>query len=173
MSAESPFPNLPSVEDVVHDLAAIVDRFARGESHAFAFGDNGVPEAVIASYDQFSDLAGDATLGHYQTVLAPSAIARQLPEMVEAIRRGSFGPPVLWGAGPVPSLVLMSTQQYRTMRGDDEPPTGVLDDPTVRQYDSMPTPGSKPFTVEEWAKDDPFTQQMLAELREERRTGDG
>jgi hypothetical protein len=26
----------------------------------------------------------------------------------------------------------LSTQQYRVLRGDDEPPVGVVDDPTVR-----------------------------------------
>lgn len=172
MSAQAPYPDLPSVEDIARDLPAIVDRFARGETHAFAFGDNGVPEAVIASYDQFDDLAGEDTLGHYPTVLAPDAVARQLPEMVEAIRRGTFGSPVLGGTGPTPSVVVMSTQQYRAMRGDDEPPEGVLDDPTVRVYDSKPTPGSKPFSLDEWAKDDAFAQQMLAEMRAERDEND-
>ncbi|GAA1161298.1 hypothetical protein GCM10009630_69520 [Kribbella jejuensis] len=164
MSA-SPYSDLPSVADVAGDIAGVVERFGRGETHSFAFGDGGVPEAVIASYDQYEDLGGEESLGRYQTVLSPEMLARQLPEMVEAIRRGSFGPPVVVGGTAEPLLVVMSTQQYRTMRGDDEPPPGVIDDPTVRTYDSSPTPGSTPFSVDEWAKDDPFTQQMLDEIR--------
>jgi hypothetical protein len=166
-------PRLPAVAEIARDLPDIVDRFASGETHAFAFGDGGVPEAVIASYDQYDDLGGDAIFGRNSTVLAAEAVARQLPETVEAIRRGRFGPPVLVGTGSEPTLVLMSTRQYRTMRGDDEPPAGVPDDPTDRAYDSTPTPGSRPFSVDEWAKDDPFTQQMLAEMREERRADGG
>ncbi|HET6738046.1 MAG TPA: hypothetical protein VFH76_03905 [Kribbella sp.] len=54
------------------------------------------------------------------------------------------------------------------MRGDDEPAPGVLDDPTARTYDASPTPDSKPFDLDEWAKDDPFTQQMLDEIRQGR-----
>ncbi|WP_134131371.1 hypothetical protein [Kribbella pratensis] len=169
----SPYSDLPSVADVAADIAGVMERFTHGETHAFAFGDGGVPEAVIASYDQYDDLGGADTLGKYRTVVGPEVLGRQLPEMVEAIRRGTFGPPVLAGTGTDPLLVVMSTQQYRTMRGDDEPPPGVIDDPTVRTYDSTPTPGSTPFSVEEWAKDDPFTQQMLEEIRQERATGDG
>ena len=167
----SPYADLPSVADVAGDIAGVIGRFTRGETHAFAFGDGGVPEAVIASYDQYDDLGGEETLGKYRTVVAPEVLGRQLPEMVEAIRRGTFGPPVLVGTDAEPVLVVMSTQQYRDMRGDDEPPPGVIDDPTVRTYDSKPTPGSTPFSLDEWAKDDPFTQQMLDEIRQER--GDG
>ncbi|MGW7681706.1 hypothetical protein ACWGID_13250 [Kribbella sp. NPDC054772] len=166
----SPYPDLPSVADVAAGIAGVVERFAEGETHAFAFGDSGVPEAVIASYDQYDDLRGDDTLGKFRTVVAPDVLVRQLPEMVEAMRRGTFGPPVLVGSAAEPLLVVLSTQQYRTLRGDDEPPPGVIDDPTVRSYDSAPMPGSTPFSVDEWAKDDPFTQQMLEEIRQERAT---
>lgn len=171
--SESPYPDLPSVAAVADDIAGVVERFTHDETHAFAFGDGGVPEAVIASYDQYDDLRGDDVLGKYRTVVAPEVLVRQLPEMVEAIRRGTFGPPVLVGTEAEPVLVVMSTQQYRALRGHDEPPPGVIDDPTVRSYDSAPMPGSKPFSVDEWAKDDPFTQQMLDEIRQERGTGDG
>ncbi len=167
----SPHSDLPSVADVAGDIAGVVERFTHGETHAFAFGDGGVPEAVIASYDQYDELGGEEALGKYRTVVAPEVLGRQLPEMVEAIRRATFGPPVLVGTEPEPVLVVMSTQQYRTLRGDDEPPPGVIDDPTVRTYDSSPTPGSTPFSLDEYAKDDPFTQQMLDEIRQER--GDG
>jgi hypothetical protein len=169
----SPYPDLPSVADVADDIAGVVERFTHGETHAFAFGDGGVPEAVIASYDQYDDLRGEDTLGRYQTVVAPEVLVRQLPEMVEAIRRGAFGAPVLVGSDAEPVLVVMSTQQYRALRGDDEPPPGVIDDPTVRSYDSAPTQGSTPFSLDEWAKDDPFTQQVLDEIRQERGTADG
>jgi hypothetical protein len=166
--SESAYPDLLSVADVAGDISGVVERMRHGQSHSFAFGDGGVPEAVIASYDQYDDLRGGGTLGRYWEVVAPEVLARQLPEMVEAIRRGTFGPPVLVGAGGDPVLVVMSTRQYREMRGDDEPAPGVLDDPTARTYDSSPTPGSKPFDLDEWAKDDPFTQQMLDEIRQER-----
>lgn len=168
----SPYSELPSVADVAGDIAGVVERLTHGETHAFAFGDAGVPEAVIASYDQYDDLRGEDTIGRYRIVVAPEVLGRQLPEMVEAIRRGAFGPPVLVGSDAEPVLVVMSTQQYRTLRGDDEPPPGVIDDPTVRSYDTAPTPGSKPFSVDEWAKDDPFTQQMLDEIRRERGPAD-
>jgi hypothetical protein len=171
--AESPYVELPSVADVAGAIAGVVGRLARGETHSFAFGDGGVPEAVIASYDQYDDLRGEQTVGRYQTVVAPEALTRQLPEMVEAIRRGTFGLPVLVGSDAEPVLVVMSTQQYRAMRGDDEPRAGVIDDPTVRSYDSAPMPGSKPFSLDEWAKDDPFTQQMLEEIRQERGPANG
>ncbi|NUR97111.1 MAG: hypothetical protein HOV67_17870 [Kribbellaceae bacterium] len=144
-----------------------MERFARGETHAFAFGDGGVPEAVVAGYDQYDDLGGDGTLGRSGTVLAPEVLARRLADMVEAMRRGDFGPPVLVGTVDEPVLVVMSTQQYRALRGDDEPPAGVIDDPTVRTYDSMPTPGSKAFSLDEWAEDDAFTRQVLDEIRRE------
>jgi hypothetical protein len=48
----------------------------------------------------------------------------------------------------------------------------VIDDPTVRSYDSTPTPGRTPFGVDEWAKDDSFTQQMVEQIRQERGTAD-
>lgn len=169
----SPYAELPSVAEVAGDIAAVVERFLQGETHAFAFGDGGVPEAVVASYDQYDDLRGKATLSKPETVVAPDLLARDLPGLVETIRRGTVVPPVFVGRDGEPVLVVMSTRQYRTLRGDDEPPAGVVDDPTVRSYDSAPTPGSKPFSVNEWAKDDPFTQQMLDEIRQERGPADG
>ncbi|HET6738045.1 MAG TPA: hypothetical protein VFH76_03900 [Kribbella sp.] len=56
--SQSLYPDLPSAADVAHDIAGVVERLAHGETHAFAFGDDGVPEAVIASYDQYDDGAG-------------------------------------------------------------------------------------------------------------------
>ncbi|MGZ0151272.1 hypothetical protein ACXJJ3_29740 [Kribbella sp. WER1] len=164
----SPYPDLPSVAEVAADITGVIQRM----THAFAFGDGGVPEAVIASYDQYDDLRGEDTLGKYREVVAPEVLFRQLPAMVEAMRQGTFGPPVLVGTAAEPVLVVMSTQQYRMMRGDDEPSPGVIDDPTVRSYGSFPAPGSKPFSLDEWAKEDPFTQQMLDEMRRERSATD-
>lgn len=169
----SPYAEMPSVADVAGDVAGVVERFAQGETHAFAFGDGGIPEAVVASYDQYDDLRGEDTLGKPETVVASDVLGRDLPEIVEAIRRGTFGLPVLVGRDGEPVLVVMSTQQYRVLRGDDEPPAGVVDDPTVRSYNSTPAPGSKPFSLDGWAKDDPFTQQMLDEIRQERGSADG
>lgn len=171
MSA-SEYSRVPSVDEVAGDIGGVVDRFRRGEIQSFAFGDGGVPEAVVAGYDQYEDLGGEETLGRFENVVAPEVLVAQLAQMVEAIRRGTFGPPVLVGPGSEPVVVVMSTQQYRAMRGDDEPPPGVIDDPTVRSYDSSPTPGSKPFSLDEWAKDDPFTQQILDEIQQERGPAD-
>ena len=165
-------PAVPSVADIARDAAVVAERFRSGQSHAFAFGDGGVPEAVITSYDQYDDLGGEEKLGRYSAVLTPHDVGRQLTEMVEAMRRGTFGAPVLWGGGSEPELVVMSTRQYRTLRGDDEPPPGVVDDPTVRSYPTEPAPGSRPFSLDEWAKDDPFTQEILADIRREERESD-
>jgi hypothetical protein len=165
MPADSPYPELPTVADVARDVRRVARQLSSGRLQPFAFGDNGVPEAVIASYDQYDDLGGDTSLGHYPTVLALEAVGRQLGEMVEAIRRGTSGSPVLCGDGPEPQFVVMSPDQYRTMRGDDTPPPGVLDDPTVRDYATEPLAGSQPFDLDEWAKDDPFTQEILADIR--------
>jgi hypothetical protein len=46
----------------------------------------------------------------------------------------------------------MSPQQYRQLRGDDEPPAGQIDDPTVRTYDTQPLATSRAMTVEEFAE---------------------
>ena len=48
-----------------------------------------------------------------------------------------------------------------------QPPSGVVDDPTRRTYATEPLPDSKPFSLDEWAEGDPFTQQILDEIRSE------
>jgi hypothetical protein len=46
----------------------------------------------------------------------------------------------------------MSRQQYRQLRGDDEPRSDQIDDPTVRSYDTQPLQTSRAMTVEEFAE---------------------
>jgi hypothetical protein len=53
------------------------------------------------------------------------------------------GSPVVWGE---PEAVVLSTMQYRQLRGDDEPPPGVVDDQTKRTYATEPLPDSRPFS---------------------------
>lgn len=163
MAAEG--PEVPSVDDVRRDAAAVLARFRGGKTRAFSIGD-GVPEAVLLTYDEFEDLDGEAKFDRHPTVFGPEVIEAQLPEMLAAIRSGRFDP-VAWGEGGKPEAVLMSTAQYRDLRGDDHPPPGVVDDPTQRTYDVQPMPDSKSFDLDEWAKDDPFTQQILDEIRAE------
>jgi hypothetical protein len=71
--------------------------------------------------------------------------------MVAAIRAGSFVP-VVWGDNEQPEAVVMSTSQYRQLRGDDEPPPGTIDDPTRRVYASEPLPTSRVMTIDEIAE---------------------
>jgi hypothetical protein len=90
---------------------------------------------------------------------------------MEAVRAGS-GTPVVWGDDGEPEAVVMSTAQYRDLRGDDQPPAGVVDDPTVRTYATEPLPDSRPLDLDEWAaRMGPETQELLEELRREDREG--
>jgi len=58
------------------------------------------------------------------------------------------------------------------VRGDDHPPAGVVDDPTVRTYATEPLPDSRPLDLDEWAaRMGPDTQEVLEELRREDREG--
>jgi hypothetical protein len=72
---------------------------------------------------------------------------------------------VVWSEEGEPEAVLMSATQYRDLRGDSHPPTDVVDDPTTRVQASEPLSDSRPFDVDEWAADDPYTQQRLNEIR--------
>lgn len=164
MSAES--PQVRSVDDVRRDAGAVLTRFRSGKTRAFSIGD-GVPEAVLLTYDEFEDLGGESKFRRHPTVFAPEVIEAQLPDMVAAIRSGKFDP-VAWGEGDEPEAVLMSTHQYRDLRGDDHPPPGVIDDPTVRHYDTQPLPTSRPIDLDEWAAMmGPETQRILEEIRRE------
>jgi hypothetical protein len=50
---------LPTVDDIRRDLPGVLARFRGGATRAFSFGD-GVPEAVLLTYDEFEDLGGEA-----------------------------------------------------------------------------------------------------------------
>jgi hypothetical protein len=163
MGADS--PGVPSVESVRRDPAAVLTRFRTGKTRAFSIG-VGVPEAVLLTYDEFEDLGGESKFSRHPTVFAPGVIEAQLPEMMAAIRAGRFDP-VAWGDNGRPEAVLMSTRQYRDLRGDDHPPPGITDDPTIRHYDTEPLPDSRPLDLDEWARNDPFTQEILDEIRAE------
>ncbi|MFF1820267.1 hypothetical protein ACFVWG_23385 [Kribbella sp. NPDC058245] len=162
---------MASVQQVGAGLADVLGRFRAGRTRAFSFGD-GVPEAVMLTYDEFEDLGGEHKFTVGDEVVAPGELAGGLGAIVAAVRRGD-GVPVVWGEDGEPEAVVMSTAQYRELRGDDQPPAGVVDDPTVRVYATEPLPGSRPLDLDEWAAGDPFTQELLAEIRaEERAPGD-
>jgi PHD/YefM family antitoxin component YafN of YafNO toxin-antitoxin module len=161
---------LPSVDDLRGDLAAVLARFRAGRTRAFSFGD-GTPEAVVLTYDEFEDFGGEAKFEILGEVLEPSVLSERLRGLVEAVRAGR-AVPVVWGEGGEPEAVVMSTAQYRELRGDDQPSAGVVDDPTVRTYASEPMPGSRPLDLDEWAAAmGPETQEILEELRREDREG--
>jgi len=126
----------------------------------------------MLTYDEFEDLGGEHKFALADQVLAPEELGGQLGAIVGAARRGD-GVPVVWGEAGEPEAVVMSTAQYRELRGDDQPPAGVVDDPTARVYATEPLPDSRPLDLDEWAAGDPFTQELLAEIRaEERAPGD-
>ena len=159
-----------SVEGIRGDLAGVLGRFREGRTRAFSFGDGG-PEAVMLTYDEFEDLGGEGKFTVGDEVVEPAALAEQLPGLMEALRAGS-GTPVVWGDDGEPEAVVMSTTQYRDLRGDDHPPAGVVDDPTVRTYATEPLPDSRPLDLDEWAaRMGPDTQEVLEELRREDREG--
>ncbi|MFC6162787.1 hypothetical protein [Kribbella jiaozuonensis] len=156
-----------SVDDVRRDVVGVLARFRRGRTMPFSFGDGGVPEAVLLTYDQFEDLGGESKFERRPGVVAAQTVADELASMVSAIRAGSFAP-VVWGDDGEPEAVIMSTSQYRQLRGDDEPPPGTIDDPTHRVYASEPLPTSRPMTLDEFAEMmGPETQRILEELRQE------
>ena len=158
--------DLPSVADVRADLPAILTRFRTGRTRAFSFG-AGVPEAVVLTYDEFEDLGGESKFVVGAEVLEPGRLAAELAAVVAAARAGD-GAPVVWGESGVPEAVVLSVAQYRHLRGDDEPPAGVIDDPTVRTYATQPLPDSRPMDLDEWAaRMGPDTQQILEEIRRE------
>jgi hypothetical protein len=141
---------LPSVDQLRADLPAVLTRFRSGNTLAFSFGD-GEPEAVLLTYDEFDDLGGEAKFEVEQTVREPSQVAAELPRLLTAIRSGGAPAPLVWGEEGEPEAVVLSTAQYRLLRGDDEPPAGVADDPTQRTYATEPLPDSRPFSLDEIA----------------------
>jgi hypothetical protein len=156
-----------SVEDVRQDVEGVLTRFRRGRTMAFSFGDGGVPEAVLLTYDQFEDLGGESKFERRPGVLSVETVGAELGAMVAAIRDGAFTP-VVWGEGDEPEAVILSTSQYRQLRGDDEPPPGTVDDPTRRVYATEPLPGSRSMTLDQFAElMGPETQRILEEIRQE------
>ncbi len=154
------------MDEVARDLAGVLARFRGGSTFPFSFGD-GVPEAVMLTYDQFEDLGGESKFERNPGVLGVEEVRAKLAAMVAAIRAGSFVP-VVWGGEGEPEAVVMSTAQYRELRGDDEPPAGVIDDPTRRTYATEPLPGSRAMSLDEFAAMmGPETQQILDEIRAE------
>jgi PHD/YefM family antitoxin component YafN of YafNO toxin-antitoxin module len=150
------------------DLPAVLDRFRAGQTRAFSFGD-GVPEAVVLTYDEFEDLGGEAKFAVADEVLTAEVLAERLPEAMRAIR-ASQGDPVVWGTDGEPEAVVLSTADYRKLRGDDEPPPGVIDDPTQRTYVTEPLPDSRAMTMDEIAAVmGPEAVEELARLRREDR----
>ena len=161
-----------SVDEVRAGLEGVLAGFRGGRTRAFSFGD-GEPVAVMLTYDEFEDLGGEGKFTVADEVVGVDQLAGQLPQLVQAVRAGRSAP-VVWGADGEPEAVVMSTAQYRDLRGDDHPPIGELDDPTVRTYTTQPLPTSRPLDLDEWAADDPFTRELLDEIRaEERPEGDG
>ena len=153
-----------SVDEVARDLAGVLARFRAGSTFPFSFGD-GVPEAVMLTYDQFEDLGGESKFQRHPGVLGIEEVRANLAAMVAAIRAGSFVP-VAWGGDGEPEAVVMSTAQYRELRGDDEPPAGVIDDPTRRTYATEPLPGSRAMSLDEIAEMmGPEAVRDLKELR--------
>ncbi len=161
---------LLSVSSFAADLPAVLARFRGGQTRAFSVGD-GVPEAVVLTYDEFEDLGGEAKFLVGDEVVEPGALASRLSGLIAEVRAGTAAP-IVWGDEGEPEAVLLSTSDYRTLRGDDQPPAGVVDDPTQRTYATEPLPTSKPFDLDDWAEGDPFTQELLQEIRAERQSPD-
>jgi hypothetical protein len=158
---------LPSVDDVRGDLPAVLARFRAGRTHAFSFGER-EPEAVMLTYDEFEDLGGERKFSFDPTVLTPTTLADRLPTLVDPSHPAT---PVVWGTDPTtPEAVVVTTSQYRHLRGDDEPPPGVPDDPTRRTYATEPLPDSRPFNLDEIAALlGPEAVEELENLRREER----
>jgi PHD/YefM family antitoxin component YafN of YafNO toxin-antitoxin module len=163
---------IPTVDDVRRDPAAVLTRFRDESSFAFSFGDDGKPEAVLLTFDEYEDLSGLDKFAATGEPLTPDAISLQLPAIVESIRAGSFTAPILWSDSTEPAAVIMSPQQYRHLRGDDEPPAGQVDDPTIRTYNTKPLSTSRAMTVEEFAEWlGPEAVKDLEEIKREPRDG--
>ncbi|MEU4393174.1 hypothetical protein [Kribbella sp. NPDC023855] len=156
---------LPTVDQLRADLPAVLKRFRAGKTFAFSFGD-GRPEAVVLTYDEFEDLGGETKFDLGDTVLEPTQLAAELPRLVAVLRAGAVPAPQVWGEQGEPEAVVLSTAQYRHLRGDDEPPPGVTDDPTHRTYTTEPLPDSRPFDLDEIAElMGPEAVQDLEDLR--------
>lgn len=157
-----------SLNSFAADLPAVLARFRGGQTRAFSLGD-GVPEAVVLTYDEFEDLGGETKFAVADEVVDPAALAARLPVLIHELRAGTAVPTV-WGDEGQPEAVLLSTADYRKLRGDDEPPPGVVDDPTQRTYATEPLPDSVPMTMDEIAElMGPEAVEELERLRREDR----
>lgn len=134
-----------------------LDRFRAGRTHAFTVGDR-LPRVVVLTYEEYEDLGGHQKFPDTDEVLTPDDLMARLPDLLQ-------NTPILWGEGH-PEAVLLKPAEYRHLRGDDEPPPGVVDDPTQRTYDAQPLPDSKPFSLDEIAElMGPEATQDLEDLR--------
>src|SRR4051794_41527812 len=84
-----------SVDDVRSELAEVLARFRVGRTRAFSFGD-GVPEAVMLTYDEFEDLGGEGKFSVADEVLEPRVLAERLAGGVGGVP-GRGGAPLGWG----------------------------------------------------------------------------
>jgi hypothetical protein len=161
--------SIRSIDDVRRDLDDVLAQFRKHRGRAFSFGERGQPEAVLLSFDEYDDLGGPTKFTTRQLV-AVDMVRADLPALVAASRDGELTEPVVLGEGTEPEAVIMSPSQYRHLRGDDEPPAGVVDDPTQRSYDTQPLTTSRPMTVDEFAAWlGPEAVRDLEEIRQERR----
>jgi hypothetical protein len=157
-----------SVEELRDELPAVLERFRAGHGRAFSFGD-GLPEAVVLTYEEFEEGDGVGRFPMTGGVVTPEVLAGRLREFVDAARSGARDV-VLWGDDGQAEAVVMSAAQYRRLRGDHQPPAGVVDDPTRPVYVSEPLPTSRPLHLDEWAAEmGPETQAILEDLRREDR----
>jgi len=155
--------DVPTVAEIAADLAGVLERFRSKSTFPFSFGD-GKPEGVLLTHDEFEDLDGERRFRRRAGVASVDDVASSLAQMVVEMRSGSFVP-VVWGDGSEPWLMIMSTAQYRELRGDDHPPEGVDDDPTERRYGSEPLPTSRPLDLEKWFADHRLSDEAIDIVR--------
>ncbi|HEY3001137.1 MAG TPA: hypothetical protein VGJ44_02205 [Kribbellaceae bacterium] len=136
------------IEVVQADPEQVLERFRVEGRLPFSFGAEGRPDAVMLSHDEFVALDGYAKFevpGFTDPVSIREHLAAEIADMVS----GRLGPvPIPWGE-ETPEAVAMTAAQYRELRGDDDPPAGVEDDPAVRSYDVAPVETSTAVTVDE------------------------
>lgn len=155
-----------SVAEVGADLARVLERSRSQSTFAFSFGD-GRPEAVMLTYDQFSDSDGESRFDRHPGVVPVEVVAENLEQMMVEVRAGTHQP-VVWGADGEPEAMIMSTAQYRDLRGDDHPPPGIDDDPTQRSYETEALPDSRPMSMDQIAEMmGPESVDLLQQIREE------
>ncbi len=116
------------------DPEGVLERFRVDGRLPFSFGAGGRAEAVMLSYDEFAALDGHEKF-EVPGFTDPESIREHLAAELGDMLSGVLEPvPIVWG-GERPEAVAMTAAHYRRLRGDDEPPPGVDDDPTVRNYD--------------------------------------